>query len=439
MKKYVLIALLVLSSLNLTAQVGINSDGSAPDASAMLDVKSTTSGLLIPRMTAANRDNIVSPATGLLVYVTDDNSFYYFDGANWVNLSTQPDQDWAVTGNDMYSLPSGNVGIGTNSPSEKLEVNGNIKHGNALKIYSNAPGGTHTWASFNSPTNGNGDNMFLGAGGTTVLGSGEAAVTTKNNIDTTNGHETLYLASDNDFKLINNLQNGWNSRIEILKIDKDRDWHMDVNRIFFHDVTTTNHATTFMQRTGYYYGYGLAMSPGQGLAIGGGESAHVLFNNVNLKNTELFYLTSDATDNSPGFKFITGLQQGWNNKLEAMTILGNGKIGIGLNNPTGYLHLAYRNDAGPNGASVPGADFVIGPISGQHMEIDDNEIHSMSNASNGAVLYLNDNGDPVEIGKTLRLRPTGTPPSNPQDGMMYFDSNINKLRCYANGTWHNLW
>ena len=50
------------------AQVGINTDGSVPDASAMLDVKSTTSGLLIPRMTAADRDNIASPATGLLVY-----------------------------------------------------------------------------------------------------------------------------------------------------------------------------------------------------------------------------------------------------------------------------------------------------------------------------------------------------------------------------------
>ncbi len=53
MKKLLLIFILV-SSLSLFAQnVGINSDGSAPDASAMLDIKSTTKGFLAPRMTAA--------------------------------------------------------------------------------------------------------------------------------------------------------------------------------------------------------------------------------------------------------------------------------------------------------------------------------------------------------------------------------------------------
>lgn len=65
------------------AQVAINDDQSDPDASAMLDVKATDKGVLVPRMTAVQRDAIASPATGLLVYVTDAGDFFHFDGSVW--------------------------------------------------------------------------------------------------------------------------------------------------------------------------------------------------------------------------------------------------------------------------------------------------------------------------------------------------------------------
>lgn len=59
-----------------------------PSTTAILDLTSTTSGFLAPRMTTANRDaNIGSPATGLLIYNTDETDFQYYTGSAWQNVS----------------------------------------------------------------------------------------------------------------------------------------------------------------------------------------------------------------------------------------------------------------------------------------------------------------------------------------------------------------
>ncbi|NTV83819.1 MAG: hypothetical protein HGA23_05900, partial [Bacteroidales bacterium] len=82
------------------AQVAINNTGSAPAASSMLDVSSTTKGLLIPRMTESNRLAISSPATGLIVYQTDQISgFWVYDGSAWKRLYAGTGSAWDVSGN----------------------------------------------------------------------------------------------------------------------------------------------------------------------------------------------------------------------------------------------------------------------------------------------------------------------------------------------------
>jgi len=70
----------------LTAQVGINTDGSEPDASAMLDVKSSDKGVLIPRLSSTERQQINEPAIGLMVYDSTAQAFYYFNGMGWLEL-----------------------------------------------------------------------------------------------------------------------------------------------------------------------------------------------------------------------------------------------------------------------------------------------------------------------------------------------------------------
>jgi hypothetical protein len=54
--------MLLISGVVSYAQIGINADNSAPDNSAMLDVKSTGKGILIPRMDSFQRESILSPA-----------------------------------------------------------------------------------------------------------------------------------------------------------------------------------------------------------------------------------------------------------------------------------------------------------------------------------------------------------------------------------------
>ncbi len=103
MQKIILLFLIFnLSFLFLKAQnVAINTDGSPANTSAILDVKSSTKGMLVPRLNAAQRIAIASPSNGLLIYDTDSLAFSYFDGIIWKFLKGQLNNstNWSTTGN----------------------------------------------------------------------------------------------------------------------------------------------------------------------------------------------------------------------------------------------------------------------------------------------------------------------------------------------------
>lgn len=86
MKKIILILIVLVASLSY-GQVGIGTNN--PDNSAVLDIESTTKGLLAPRMTAAQRTAISTPAEGLIVFQTDNtpNLYCYINGA-WTAISS---------------------------------------------------------------------------------------------------------------------------------------------------------------------------------------------------------------------------------------------------------------------------------------------------------------------------------------------------------------
>lgn len=76
--------------------VGIGT--ASPVASALLDVSSTTKGILAPRMTSAQRTAIASPANGLLVFDNTTNSFWFYNSAAWTEILTTS-SGWSVAGN----------------------------------------------------------------------------------------------------------------------------------------------------------------------------------------------------------------------------------------------------------------------------------------------------------------------------------------------------
>lgn len=119
--KSLLILLIIMLSTGLSAQIAVNTDGSMPDNSSILDVKSTTLGFLAPRMTSAQRNAIVTPAEGLMVYDLTTMSFWFIKLGIWTELADKSNGLWQVNGNNLYYL-SGNVGIGDSDPVAALTV-----------------------------------------------------------------------------------------------------------------------------------------------------------------------------------------------------------------------------------------------------------------------------------------------------------------------------
>lgn len=124
-----LLLLLIASSGALRAQnIGINANGATPNVSAMLDIDvsgitGTKRGLLIPRMTTAERNAIPGPATGLLVYDTTTNAFWYFNGSSWVQLLTAGGAGWGLAGNGGTVAGTNFIGTTDNVPFE-VRANG---------------------------------------------------------------------------------------------------------------------------------------------------------------------------------------------------------------------------------------------------------------------------------------------------------------------------
>ena len=125
--------------------VSINADDSPPHQSAILDIKATNKGLLIPRLSTSS---ITSPAKGLLIFDSTETVFKFYNGAVWQSIFADNLGNHTATQNikmnsfclsydgsnsGIFFDTNGNVGIGISSPQKKLDIDGGFKvNGNIL-------------------------------------------------------------------------------------------------------------------------------------------------------------------------------------------------------------------------------------------------------------------------------------------------------------------
>ncbi len=161
--------------------VAINTDNSNPHPSSMLDVKSIDKGLLLPRMTQAQRDAIVTPAVGLVVYQTDHTPGLYY------NSGTSATPLWVIAGNGSGWGLTGNSG--TTSGTHFLGTTDDASL--AIKV-NNQPAGKIDHLLFN--TSWGYQSLGLNTTGINNTANGQAALfsnTTGNN-NTASGFEALF-------------------------------------------------------------------------------------------------------------------------------------------------------------------------------------------------------------------------------------------------------
>jgi len=197
MKKNTLLLCSLFMVLFAHSQIAINNDGSTADESAQLEIKSTSKGILIPRLTQTQRNAMIIPAESLLIFQTDNTpGFYYFDGIDWLMLSTSAaagGSGWELTGN-AGTNPSNNF-VGTidsldlifrvnNVEKLRLKVNGALEPlncGNSVFVGEGA--------GVNDDLIGN-ESTFVGfyAGNSNTLGTNNTAIGSHCLYNSTTGH-----------------------------------------------------------------------------------------------------------------------------------------------------------------------------------------------------------------------------------------------------------
>lgn len=164
-----------------TGSAGIGT--TTPNASSLLDISSTTKGVLISRMTKAQRDAIASPATGLLVFQTNSGpGFYYFNGSNWTAISAKG------ANTSLSNLSAGGTAI-----NRDLVPNAD----NALDLGSTTNRWNEVYVNSIKFMDGTTQSTAGGVGGVGISGSGTTGYIPKFTSSAAIGNSTIYDNSGN--------------------------------------------------------------------------------------------------------------------------------------------------------------------------------------------------------------------------------------------------
>jgi len=156
-------ALLFSTTSTFAQNIGISTTGATPNEYAILDIKSNSQGVLLPRMTTSQREsfdnNLGTSEKGMTVYDTDINTYCIWTGSTWAILNGDDLGDHVATQNlqlngyylvydaddtkGLYIADGGKVGIHTNTPQTTLDINGTmVVGGNNNPLFNSSSNGT---------------------------------------------------------------------------------------------------------------------------------------------------------------------------------------------------------------------------------------------------------------------------------------------------------
>lgn len=182
----VLLSLILLQQRSFSQSVGISNSSITPDASSILELRSSSKGMLLPRMTTTERDNITSPATGLMIYNTTTGKFNYYNGSSWVVFFA------GTAGVNSITGTSNRITIGGTSADPTVDISSSYAGQNTITTLGTI--GTGTW---------NGSTIGLAYGGT-------GATTQQDAINALTGTQTsgFYLRSNGTNAILSAIQAG---------------------------------------------------------------------------------------------------------------------------------------------------------------------------------------------------------------------------------------
>ena len=213
---------LALTATAPAQSIGIGTN--APAASAQLDITSTNKGLLLPRMTAVQRDSIISPVPGLIVYCTNcgtnGGEVQVFNGASWRNMIGAPASLPAIGqpylgGKLAYVLQPGDPGYDANVPhgliAAPMDQSDGIQWFNGVNVTTSATG-------TNLGTGMNNTNLIVAA-----QGSGSYAAKLCADL-VLNGYSDWYLPSLSELTILMVYQNAIGGFYTIFGIPAGEYW-----------------------------------------------------------------------------------------------------------------------------------------------------------------------------------------------------------------------
>ncbi|MEO6638451.1 MAG: tail fiber domain-containing protein, partial [Ginsengibacter sp.] len=368
MKKNILLFLLITIACPATYSQSVGIGTTAPDNSALLELKATDKGFLPPRMTAVEKALIPSPKPGLMIYQTDGTKgLYVYDGSVWVTVSGSPgtSNGWSITGNSG-TLPASNF-IGTtdnqplkfrvnNLPSGEINpISGNTVFGiNALiKITTGSENTAIGLSSMNANTMGY-DN--------TAIGSASLFSNIDGRYNTAIGSATLNSNQHGDFNtalgsfsLNSNLTGNSNVALGAFSLYSNTTGYSNVaignNALYYN---TSNSGLVAIGDSALYTNAKNATLPTEGfrnIALG---SKALYANNTGSANSAtgfnaLTNNTSGAANSAYGTYALFSNQTGSANNAFGFDALGNSTFGSD-NTATGYYALLGNTTGSQNSA-----------------------------------------------------------------------------------------